>query len=152
MKNILSFLNKENKALLSTYNAGLLQGKAYRILNAQLTTTLEPFDISITEWKILGQLFDNQKLQLNEIAKILEVEPPLITKLIDRMEKKKFVHRVTDSGDKRVKTVSITQEGKALIPVIERKVKACLKTALDGISLNDLLVYAKVLKTIVANN
>lgn len=152
MKNPLSFLTKENKTLLSSYNAGLLQGKAYRVLSDHVSTTLQPFDLSITEWKILGQLYDKEKLQLNEIAKILEVEPPLITKLVARMETKDLVSRTANLDDKRVKIVEISKQGKKLIPEIEKKVKQSLKNLLKGVNLHDLVIYAKVLKAIAANN
>lgn len=151
MNNPFAVFKKENKALLSTYNAGLLQGKAYRVLNDKLSLTLKPFNLSVTEWKILGQLYDHQSLQLNEIARILDVEPPLITKLIDAMEHKKLVIKNSEESDKRVKMASISDQGKKLIPIIEKKVKICLKELLEGVNIVELITYAKVLKNIASH-
>lgn len=151
MKRFLAFFSKGNNKLLSAYNAGLLQGKAHRVLNLHLSETLEPFELSVTEWKILGQLYEKKELQLSEIAVILDVEPPLITKLVDKMEDKDLVSKKTDKDDKRIKKAVISANGKKIIPMIEKKVQQRLKILLDGTTENDLRSYAKVLQVISSN-
>lgn len=151
MKRLLGIFSKGDQTLLSGYNTGLLQGKANRVLNLHLSETLQPYELSVTEWKILGQLYEKKELQLSEIAEILDVEPPLITKLVDKMAEKNLVSKKVDRSDKRIKKVLISTSGKRLIPTIERKVQQKLKILLSGTTANDLRSYAKVLQIISAN-
>lgn len=136
---------------LKTYNAGLVQGKAYRILSAHLTKALLAYGVSIPEWKLLGQLADHGNLKLATLAELLSVEAPLVTALVDKLEKKAFVERANDPQDRRAKVISITPAGKQLVKQAESAVRASMKNLLKGVSLGELKTYMKVLSTIVKN-
>ena len=133
------------------YNGGLLQGKAYRALNEHISDTLQPFNLSIPEWKLLGKLTEYDYLKPNDIAKILDVEPPLVTRLVSQLEKNNFVEKVESPDDARVKLVRCTPEGKKLIKTVEPVVRSRLRVLLKDVSLSDLIVYTKVLKSIIRN-
>lgn len=136
---------------LNAYSTGLLQGKAYNRLHSQLTRTLVPFDLSIPEWKLLGQLYENDKIKLSALADLLSYDPPMVTKLAKLLEKKGYVTRTSDNKDERVKTITITPSGKKLIIKIEPVAKKAIGVMFVGISRKELLTYIKVLGTIVNN-
>lgn len=46
-----------------------------------------------------------------------------VTVMIQRMEKRDLVKRITSANDKRQKLVSLTDKGKALVPKIKAKMK-----------------------------
>ncbi|MFR4969043.1 MAG: MarR family winged helix-turn-helix transcriptional regulator [Lactobacillus kalixensis] len=46
-----------------------------------------------------------------------------VTVMIQRMEKRDLVKRITSANDKRQKLVSLTDKGKALVPKIKAKIK-----------------------------
>lgn len=142
---------KINSSQLNAYSAGLLQGKAYRTLNAHLTRALLEFDLSIPEWKLLGQLYDNGDMRLAQLADQLNVEPPLVTALVDSLEKKEFVLRKNDQKDKRAKVISSTEKSLHNIPEIEIKIKKTMAMLLSGITREELITYMKVLTAIVDN-
>jgi MarR family transcriptional regulator for hemolysin len=136
---------------LNAYSAGLLQGKAYRALNAHLNKALYPYDLSIPEWKLIGQLFEHGSMKLAELAERLTVEPPLITNLIDQLEKKELVERIQDKKDRRAKIINPTKKAENVIPEIDIKIKQSMNELLAGVSREDLKSYIKVLQTIVNN-
>ena len=136
---------------LRSYNAGILQGKAYRVLTANLTDTLAPYDLSIPEWKLLGQLTEYNDIKLARLAEILGVEPPLVTSLAASLEKKKLIKRIDDKNDKRTKVVTGTKKGLELVEKIEPVVRAKLRELLKGTSKLELLAYSRVLSAIVKN-
>src|SRR5688572_5058374 len=105
---------------LNAYSAGLLQGKAYRALNIHLNKTLFPYDLSVPEWKLIGQLFENGPMKLAAIAERLNVEPPLITNLIDQLEKKELVERISDKKDRRAKIIHATKKAQKIIPRVDQ--------------------------------
>lgn len=140
-----------NPAQLNAYSTGLLQGKAYSRLHVALTQVLVPYNVSIPEWKLLGQLHDHGKIRLAELAGYLSYDPPMVTKLAKLLEKKGLLQRLQDPHDERAKIVSITKDGSGLVKEIEPVAKKKLSQILNGVSREELLTYIKVL-TIIVNN
>jgi DNA-binding MarR family transcriptional regulator len=150
-KFILSLLNI-NPEFLHAYSTALLQGKAYRVLNNSLTNILDKRHISIPAWKLLGQLHDKKLLSSTKLAELLDVEMPMITRLVKELTLKKLVLTVPNTVDGRSKLVSITQKGSLFIEELEQPVKSMMKLLLKGVSYKDLVTYLHVLETIVDNN
>ena len=150
IKNINETL-KINMNNLNAYSTGLLQGKAYRALNTSLTKALLSYDITIPEWKLIGQLQDHGTMRLADLAERLNVEAPLVTALIDALERKNFVKRTNHPNDKRAKIITITKKGCDLVLAIEPHVKAAMNELLNGVPREKVLIYLEVLQTIVNN-
>ncbi|MBA3723595.1 MAG: MarR family transcriptional regulator [Candidatus Levybacteria bacterium] len=140
-----------NPNQLRGYTTGLLQGKAYSRLHTHLTRVLFPFNISIPEWKLLGQLHENGKVKLAVLAGLLSYDPPMVTKLVKQLEKKGLVKRTQDTIDERAKIITITSSGTKLIDDVEPEVKKVMRVLLNGITREELITYLKVLTVIVHN-
>ena len=136
---------------LNAYSSALLQGTAYSRLHTYLSRTLVPFNLSIPEWKLLGQLYEHGRVKLSELAELLSYDPPMVTKLAKMLEKKELVKRLPDELDERAKVISNTVQGKKLIEQIEPEVKKTMAILLKGTSTEELHVYIKVL-TLIVNN
>lgn len=138
---------------IPTYTSGILQVKAYRILQAHVSEKLNLFQLNSTEWSILGLIFENKNgIRHAEIAKILNVETPLVTMMVNGLEEKKLVERLNHPKDKRAKLLFLTPKGKNLIPEVESSLRETLSKILQGISPEELMTYRKVLETIVNND
>ncbi len=137
---------------LNAYSTGLLQGKAYRALSHHLTQALFPYELSVPEWKLLGQLYEKGEMHLAELAYLLDVRPPLVTKLVDSLEARGMLQRVRDPEDSRARLISATPAGKAVIPKAEYAVKRAMASLLQGVTRGDLLNYLRVLARIVDNS
>lgn len=151
MKEVIEKTLNIDVAQLNAYSSGLLQGKAYSRLHTKLTKSLLPYNISIPEWKLLGQLFEHGKVKLNELAELLSYDPPMVTKLAKQLEKKGLVLRAMDPTDERAKIIAITKDGSTLIEQSEPVVKKTMAQILHGVSREELSIYIKVLITIVNN-
>lgn len=136
---------------MHAYSTGLLQGKANSRLHASLTKALQPFHVSIPEWKLLGQLHEHGNVKLSTLAELLSYDPPMVTKLVKQLKKKALVKREQDTIDERAKIITITIEGRRLIESAEPEVKKVMHVILQGISREELIVYLKVLTAIVNN-
>lgn len=136
---------------LSAYNAGLLQGKAYAGLYEKLMQALSPFNISVPEWKLLGQVYDNNQIKLSDLAEKLRYDPPMVTKLVKSLEKKGLLKRKQDPADERAKMIVATESGIKLIKKAEPDVKKMMSVILEGASSKEFAIYIKVLKIIDAN-
>ena len=133
------------------YNLGLMQGRAYRKLSSHLTKALFPYDLSIPEWKLLGQLFDHGDMKLAKLADLLSVEAPLVTALVDKLEKKGLVERTNDAKDRRAKVITATKKGIKLVEEIEPNVRAAMRVLFKGVTPDEFKIYLRVLQTIDTN-
>lgn len=133
-----------------TYNAGLLQAKAFRILKNHTNSVLEPHDISSTEWGILGLLINDKKgMMLNDVARELGVKAPYITKSMTVLIAKGYVVYQHDDTDARVKIATITKSGEQFVKKIEPKIANVFKKTFSKVSYRNLAGYIVTLHQIV---
>lgn len=131
--------------MLKTYRIGLLHNKANRIFRSELSGTLKEFDLSLPEWILLGTLCDQDNLRFLDIAKLLDIDPPFVTALVDKLVKKELVERAENDKDKRVKKILLTQKGRSLVPEIEERLKKRVEKLYKDIPTQDLSIYMKIL-------
>ena len=152
IKNIATLVKeRKNLSILKTYNSGLLQAKAYRLLKSYISLTLKKYGISTVEWALIGQLYEVKSVTITEAAKILDVEKPFATNLAETLRKKGFVKRLVDKDDRRSKRISLTDKGNMQVPVIESDVRGAMSKILNEVSVEDIFSYVKVLEEIVKN-
>jgi len=148
MKNFLEKLHN-TRHNLKTYQVGLLQTKAYRKLNKYTQEALKPYQIGTVEWALLGVLYDTQKpMSLKKIATKLDVEPPFVTELIEKLKKQKLVSLEKSKQDGRKKLLSLSEKGQNLVPEIEKMLFRESKKWLSGLSISDVINYIHVLNKI----
>ena len=80
--------HKSKSKAVPTYRAGLLQARAYRKLTVFLSAKLKEWDVSLPEWALLGLLYEANGMRLQEVADMLDVEPPFATRLASTLQKK----------------------------------------------------------------
>lgn len=137
---------------MSRYQSGILQGKAYRILQDSLNDVLSSYNLSIPEWKVLGLIFDNENTNTGEISTTLFVEPPLTTRILNSLQKNSFIKKKVHKEDKRITTLVITEKGKETIKELENKVGEGLAKLLKGVTREQLNTYKEVMEIIVKNS
>lgn len=98
---------------LTTYQAVISQARAFRTLRSFMVDTLKTYDLTLTEWLMIGTVIDKGKdgIRVSELADTLGVEMPVITNLVNRAEKTGWVVRSVDTVDRRAKRVTGTLNG-----------------------------------------
>ena len=71
-------------------------------------------EISLDQWLVLGPVWKNDGISQKEISEYCGKDKTSVTKIIDTLEKKNLVVRVTDQLDHRVKRVVLSQKGREL--------------------------------------
>ena len=137
----------------TTYNAGILQAKSFRVLKSHTGLGLDPYDISTMEWAMLGLLRDNSSgLRSSVLAEELGVEAPFITILFSKLKKLGYVISNVDQKDSRAKIICATEKGKKFVENTEIELRSHMQSLLEGISKKDLLSYLTVLEKIIEND
>ena len=99
---------------ITNYLAYLL-AQANRQITVQLERALGEEGVQIEHWRILEVLSDEQGRSMGELAELVLMNHPTLTKTIDRMVSGGFVHRRADSADSRRVLVYITDHGLGLV-------------------------------------
>ena len=69
---------------------------------------------------IMGILYERNSTRVTELAKILAVTKPQMTFLVDHLVKMEVVERHTDSSDRRVINLVLSEKGRALLEEIKQ--------------------------------
>jgi len=129
----------------TTYQAALIFSRANRKLNDFLSTQLAQFEISVPEWGYLGVLHDTQAVKVQTAAALLGVEPPFATRLGNRLVDKGLVSFSLDPTDGRVRLISITNKGDALITSVESTLRPDMKVYLESINQTNMETFLSVM-------
>ena len=100
---------------------------------------LNEIGITYTQYLVLLVLWESKNCSIKEIAKVLKLDSPTITPIVQKLEKIDLVKRVRSDKDERVVLVSLTKTGIDLedqVADIQNKV-AC-KTHLKTKDFNEL--------------
>lgn len=130
---------------IATYEAKVLQTKAWRTLNREFAGFLEPWGLTNSEWALLGILVKFEGATHTQISESLEVSRQMTTKLVNSLESKKLVDRQVGRSDNRKKIICLTPKGREAIKKIEPKLKSCVKDLMAGVDRKKIQAYLDVL-------
>lgn len=108
-------------------------------------------DITVDQCLVLIMLNENLKISQIEIAKLIFKDNASVTRIIELMVKKDYLTRETDELDKRKSKLIITEKGKKTIVLLTPIIKLNRKTALNGLSLDEIELLDKILNKIILN-
>ena len=75
---------------------------------------LNEIGITYTQYLVLLVLWELENSNIKEIAKVLKLDSPTITPIVQKLEKMNLVKRQRSSKDERVVVVSLTKNGSDL--------------------------------------
>lgn len=135
------------------YQHNLYQLRAQRVLRDRTSTVLAQYQLTTTEWIILGQIFEHKDgIRLAELATLLGVEAPLITNVVDGLVEKELVEKHAHPRDRRAKLIFLTKKGHELLPGVEALLQEEMRTLTKGVSEEEIAMYLKVLQLIIKNS
>jgi len=126
----------------------LVLGKAFRAAAKYLYAGLRETGIDDTDFRILEALLNKGPLPVNTIGPKVHLTPGSISVAIDRLLKRGLVSRVESTEDRRIRIVSLTLKGKALIAPIFRKHAAEIRRIFADASPKELRTLETILKKI----
>jgi len=106
------------------HHLGLLLERAGRVVGERLDRAIGRDGVTSDHWRVLRRLADAEGHTMGELAERMEMNPPTLTKLIDRMVGKSLVQRAADPEDSRRVLVYATDGGLDLLEELQGKVDA----------------------------
>jgi DNA-binding MarR family transcriptional regulator len=84
--------------------------------NSDLFEAVGAIDLSLTQIKLLHHLEGSEReLTLKEAAELVHVSLPAASRMVDELVRRGFVERREDQIDRRMKRVTVTDAGRAVI-------------------------------------
>ena len=97
---------------------------------------------------IIGRL--GERVRQVTVAHAAGMESPSLVRLLDQLCKAGYVLRSEDASDRRAKTLSLTDTGRALVLAIEAQLVQLRRAALAGVSVADQEAALRVIKAFEA--
>jgi DNA-binding MarR family transcriptional regulator len=109
------------------------------------------FNLTPEQFLVMDTLWDEGVLSQQKIADIIFKDKNSITKLIDALEKKGLVNRVSDKTDRRLNQIHITERA----VIIKEEITKIAIESTDGIikdiPKNELIIFINVLNKMAKN-
>ena len=96
---------------------------AHRKMSASLNARLKKHGIQIEAWRILETLETDQRLTMGQLAEVVLMNPPTLTKLVDRLVSDGLVQRQVAQADHRQINVLPTALGKKRMLQVREEVQ-----------------------------
>lgn len=114
---------------------------------------LQENGINITpeQYLVLDILWEKQSLSQQNIADIIQKDKNSVTKIIDSLEKKNLVRRVTDKNDRRINKIELTDEAFALEKITTEVAINFMNDVVKDIDTKDLDTFVNVMRQLKNN-
>lgn len=109
------------------------------------------FNLTPEQFLVMDTLWDEGVLSQQQIADIIIKDKNSVTKLIDALEKKGLVSRITDPLDRRLNKIYITQKAASIKDDITQIALDSTNAIVKGIPKDELVTFVKVLNKMSDN-
>ena len=108
--------------------------------------------LSLPQYALLNQLAQSGRIPMTEASAKLHISKPAVTKLVDRLEKIKYLRRASNPADRRVSLIEIQPAGKKIVLKTQGFVLGFVLKTLKHLSAGERKVverfYARLSETI----
>lgn len=124
--------------------------KTYRMY-AQKQIKAHNLKITVDQWLVLKSMKENPDATQAELAEKVFKDSASITRIMDLLVKSGFVKREINPNDRRKSNLIVTEKGNRILNDTYAVVLENRKTALNGISVNEIQIMGEALKKISQN-
>jgi DNA-binding MarR family transcriptional regulator len=119
--------------------------------NSDLFEAVGSLELSLTQIKLLHHLEDaSHELTLKEGAELVHVSLPAASRMVDDLVQRGYVERHEDLDDRRMKRVSVTDDGLGVIARLNAARLIGLEQFVQGLSAAERRVLAQALAKLLA--
>ena len=142
---------EEARALNENRHVGLLIRNADLTIANYIKKQLEPFNLAPEQNLIMMMLWEKDGVSPNELVSCLKKDKGNIARMVASLEKKGYIKRVDDPGDKRTFKIHLTEEGRRLQCSVEPILQEGSRTVTNGLSPEQLSQLQEMLTKIIHN-
>jgi len=124
--------------------------RTYRVY-AQKKLRENGFKITIDQWLVIKSILENPTISQQEIGEMVFKDNASVTRIIELLVKSGYLERSIHQEDRRKTNLKVTFSGKEIIEKVHGLILENRKTALEGVSHNELDILNKTLNQIIKN-
>jgi DNA-binding MarR family transcriptional regulator len=134
-----------------TNSIGYLTRIAFRAFSRALEVRTAPHGVSSGQWRFLRVLWREEGLTQRELSRRVGMREPTTVIALKSLERSGFIKRHKSMEDRRKVHVFLTDEAKALQPVLLPAVAEVNRIALEGLTEAEVGVLRKALNQVARN-
>ena len=130
-----------------------LLNKTTRALSTRLQSvfTKAGLDVTSEQWMILLLLWQQDGRSPYQIADIIGKDRAAVTRLIDGLERRNLVVRISDKSDGRQKTINLTAQGRAMEAKLIPLGISNIQKGMQGLGDEEIKICKNVLRKLYTN-
>ncbi len=144
-------LNRVKISISDIFN--IVIGRTTNIVNRKLQREFKRANLAITheQWTLLSALWNEDGQTQQSLSEKTFRDKTSVTRLINKLESRSLVVRVSDKYDQRTNLIYLTAQGKSLENTTTEILKETYRKAIAGISEKDILICKDVLNRVFNN-
>ena len=112
--------HQKNRQVTSTTTRDIGCGSVSNHVSHAFAQKVQAKGVTVAEWVLLRQIYESGTAIPSQLAVSVGMTRGAISKLIERLCRKKLVVRSYSGDDRRFQTAELTAAGKLLVPVLAR--------------------------------
>ncbi|SFH16784.1 MarR family transcriptional regulator [Modicisalibacter xianhensis] len=141
-----------NKKPCEDAELGLRLGHVHRLWRMVVDHTVAPLGLTQPRWTLLVILRHlGEGATQKQLAEALGIELPSLTRTLGQLEQQGLVLRRIPAGDRRVREVVFTPEGRRLLEALDARASEARALLLDGVPDTEREVLHRALRRIERN-
>ena len=114
-------------------NFGFLLHDVARLMRTVFDRRGRELGLTRSQWWVLTMLYAKEGVTQSELADFMELEKPTLGRLLDRLEEKEWVERRTDTLDRRVNRLYLTDKVQEVMRALRNTAADVRKDALGNL-------------------
>ena len=119
---------------------------AHRRVNVSLNARLKKHRIQVEAWRVLEALETGERITMSELAEVVLMNPPTLTKLVDRMVADGLVHRQVAQQDHRQINLLPTALGRKRMVQVREEIETLDDKMAEEIGKNEARQLIQILQ------
>jgi len=113
---------------------------------------LQERQASVAEWVVLNHVEEHPEIRPADLAETIGLTRGAISKVLDKLEKKRWLTRKTLEEDNRGQLLSLSQHGRRILPELREIADRNDQTVFDCLSAKEKAMLGQLLRKLTASN
>ena len=131
---------------------GYLFRRSQQIAVAIFSEECDRFGLTCLQYSALARIRENPRIDVTRLSEIIEFDRSTLGGVIERLEIKGYIRRLSTTDDKRIKLLEITKPGQAILNEIEPHVARVNRRILSCFNAEEQRTLSKLLTRMITQN
>ena len=122
-----------------------------RLYTRRFEQRAQTLSLQLAQCKALVLLAENEGVSQTRLSQISEIDPVRLVRILDRLEAGGWAQRRRQPGDRRARSLAVTENAKPVLKLIWNVISDTHIEALQGVSIEEIGTMMKVLTRVHSN-